>query len=63
MAESSAATWLCLKQWVVALHGERQRSGIEKIGISVICRIADRGGFRYESVIETAGYKPLRAGE
>jgi len=39
---------------VVALHGAQQRSGIEKIGISGDCRIADKTDFRYESVIETA---------
>ena len=41
-AGSSAATWSCSKRWAVALPGARQRSGIEKFGISGKCRIADR---------------------
>jgi integration host factor subunit alpha len=42
----------------VVSHGEPQRSGIEKVGISGDCRIADATEFRYESVIETAGGTP-----
>jgi integration host factor subunit alpha len=40
---------------VVALHGARQRSGIEKYRQSVESRIADTAGFRYGTVIEAAG--------
>jgi integration host factor subunit alpha len=40
---------------VVALLGARQRSDIEKSRQFVECRIADRAGFRYGNVIETAG--------
>src|SRR5258707_529553 len=60
MVGSSAATSSCWKRWVVALHGARRRSGIEKVGISGNWRIADGMGFRYECVIETAGARRLR---
>jgi integration host factor subunit alpha len=44
---------------VVALHGARQRSGIEKYQQSVESRIADTVDFRYATVIETAGASRL----
>jgi integration host factor subunit alpha len=40
---------------VVALHGAQQRSGIEKNGKSVKCRIADNTEFRYEGVTDSGG--------
>src|SRR6516165_1974599 len=61
--ESSAATLLCSKQWVVALHGARQRSGIEKSGISgdkLNCR---RVGIPLRKRNRNGGGTPLKAGE
>jgi hypothetical protein len=57
------ATLSSWKRWVVALHGARQRSGIEKIGISGEWRIADIMDFRYDGVIEGGGGTPQIRGE
>src|SRR5690349_1701571 len=59
-AESNAGTLSCLKRWVVALHGARQRSGIEKIQESGECRIVDTDGFCYEGESTLRG--PRRTG-